>query len=262
MSKTMFDDLDTRNRHFADDQANPDNLDTDPDAASVIPAAPRRDDSAHEPVVVRRHASLSAVIGLGASLLSALYLVRAAGEGTVLSWAIGFGLAVLAAFHLTQWVDARTPLLVLDATGVRLRLGNVWHGLLWHDVSRVTVQPRQGLFRDGKIAVQPADEAAALTDLGRRSRRRLAANTRMYGAPFALPLGLTTVTSTQNLGAAVEALAPAHTRVEVSGPPARTSAASEAEPATRPHTEPSTRWDDDWTADWGGSATTRIEAER
>jgi cytoskeleton protein RodZ len=141
MSKTMFDDLETTNRHSTPDQAVPDprDMDTDPEAASVIPAGPRRGDSRHEPVVVRRHAALSAVLGLGASMLSALYLVRAADDGTTLSWVIGLGLAVLAAFHLTQWVDARTPLLLIDVTGVRLRLGNVWHGLLWHDVSRVTV---------------------------------------------------------------------------------------------------------------------------
>jgi cytoskeleton protein RodZ len=197
MSRTMTDDPHTTN--------------------SVIPAAPERTD--REPVVVRRQATLSVLIGLGASLLSGLYLWRGVDQGSTSSWVVGAVLAVIALFHLTQWIDARTPLLVADATGVRLRLGNVWHGLLWQDVARVTVRERQGLFRDGRVVVHPADEAA-LRGLGARSRRRLAANNRMYGAPFALPLGLTTVASSDDLGGSLEALAAGATVVEVVAAPA------------------------------------------
>ncbi|MDQ4006645.1 MAG: helix-turn-helix domain-containing protein [Actinomycetota bacterium] len=212
---------------------------TDGQTASVIPAP---DAGGRNPVVVRRHAALSGVIGVGATLLSALYLWRALDQGGTLSWVVGAALGVLAAFHLAQWVDARTPLLVADATGVRLRLGNAWHGLLWEDVARVEVRQRQGLLRDGRVVVHPQDERA-LRDLGGRSGRRLAANTRMYGAPFAIPLGLTTVTSTDDLAGGLEALAAAGTPVEVTEGPsssaeARGAVADETAPPVEPAPEP------------------------
>ena len=207
MSWTMEDALNTTNEEpgpHADGEAGP-----------VIPSAPER--PRRDPVVVRRHAGLSAAIGLGGSMLSGLYFVRAVEQGGSFTWIVAVALAVLALFHLTQWVDARTPLLVADATGVRLRLGNAWHGLVWDDVSKVTVRERRGLFRDGRVVVHPVDEEA-LQGLGGRSGRRLAANTKMYGAPFAIPLGLTTVSSTDDLAGALERLASAETTVEVTDP--------------------------------------------
>jgi cytoskeleton protein RodZ len=207
MSWTMEDALNTTNHEpepYVDGEAGP-----------VIPSAaerPRRD-----PVVVRRHAWLSAVIGLGGSMLSGLYFVRAVEQGGSFTWVVAVALAAIALVHLTQWVDARTPLLVADATGVRLRLGNAWHGLVWEDVSKVTVRERAGLFRDGRVVVHPVDESA-LEGLGGRSGRRLAANTKMYGAPFAIPLGLTTVSSTDDLAGALEHLATAETTVELTDP--------------------------------------------
>jgi cytoskeleton protein RodZ len=207
MSWTMEDALNTTNQ-----KPEPH---TDGEAGPVIPAAPER--PRRDPVVVRRHAGLSAVIGLGGSMLSGLYFVRAVEQGGSFIWVVAVALAALALFHLTQWVDARTPLLVADATGVRLRLGNAWHGLVWDDVSKVTVRERAGLFRDGRVVVHPVDEAA-LEGLGGRSGRRLAANTKMYGAPFAIPLGLTTVSSTDDLAGALERLATAETTVELTDP--------------------------------------------
>jgi cytoskeleton protein RodZ len=207
MSWTMEDALNTTNQ-----KPEPH---TDGEAGPVIPAAPER--PRLDPVVVRRHAGLSAVIGLGGSMLSGLYFVRAVEQGGSFIWVVAVALAALALFHLTQWVDARTPLLVADATGVRLRLGNAWHGLVWDDVSKVTVRERAGLFRDGRVVVHPVDEAA-LEGLGGRSGRRLAANTKMYGAPFAIPLGLTTVSSTDDLAGSLERLATAETTVELTDP--------------------------------------------
>ena len=201
----------------------------DGEAGPVIPSAPER--PRRDPVVVRRHAGLSAVIGLGGSMLSGLYFVRAVEQGGSFTWVVAVALAALALFHLTQWVDARTPLLVADATGVRLRLGNAWHGLVWDDVSKVTVRERAGLFRDGRVVVHPVDEAA-LEGLGGRTGRRLAANTKMYGAPFAIPLGLTTVSSTDDLAGALERLATAETTVEVTDP------AGEPVPAVDESVEP------------------------
>jgi cytoskeleton protein RodZ len=208
MSWTMEDALNTTTNQEPEPHV-------DGEAGPVIPSAPER--PRRDPVVVRRHAGLSAVIGLGGSMLSGLYFVRAVEQGGSFIWVVAVALAALALFHLTQWVDARTPLLVADATGVRLRLGNAWHGLVWDDVSKVTVRERAGLFRDGRVVVHPVDEAA-LEGLGGRSGRRLAANTKMYGAPFAIPLGLTTVSSTDDLAGALERLATAETTVELTDP--------------------------------------------
>ena len=233
MSKTMFDD-----DVYTGDSGT---------GNSVIPAAAERPDRV--PVVVRRQAALSALIGLGASMLSGLYLWRAVDQGGAANWAIGAVLAGLAMFHITQWIDGRTPLLVADDTGIRLRLGNVWHGLLWQDVARITVRERQGLLRDGRVVVHPADETA-LDDLSARSRRRLAANTRLYGAPFAIPLGVTTVASTGDLAGSLAEFAGDSTVVDLAEPvlqPDRdldrdrqADAELDTDPDTRPDSGPDT----------------------
>jgi Helix-turn-helix domain len=227
MSRTMFDDdLYTSDTGDTGSPGSP--------GSPVIPAAPERRE--REPVVVRRQAALSALIGLGASMLSGLYLWRAVEQGGGANWAIGAVLAGLAMFHITQWVDGRTPLLVADDTGIRLRLGNVWHGLLWQDVSRVTVHERQGLLRDGRVVVHPADDTA-LDDLNARSRRRLAANTRMYGAPFAIPLGVTTVSSTGDLAGSLAEFADDTTVVELAEPAPEPDRDLDNEPDTVPDTD-------------------------
>ncbi|MDQ3424291.1 MAG: helix-turn-helix domain-containing protein, partial [Actinomycetota bacterium] len=193
-----------------------------------------------EPVVVRRRASLSAAIGAGAGSLAGMYLWRAADQGGLVSWLVGAVLGVIAVIHLLQWVDARTPLLVADETGVRVRFGNEWHGLLWSDVAEIDVQPRQGL-RDGHLIVR-ADEAAGPSGVegeraGGRSRRALAAVERRYGAPFAVPLALTTVISTEDVDSALRALRERGTSdrsatVAVSAPEPELAEPDTAEPDT------------------------------
>jgi cytoskeletal protein RodZ len=193
-----------------------------------------------EPVVVRRRASLSAAIGAGAGALAGMYLWRAADQGGLVSWLVGAVLGVIAVIHLLQWVDARTPLLVADETGVRVRFGNEWHGLLWSDVAEIDVQPRQGL-RDGHLIVR-ADEAAGPSGVegeraGGRSRRALAAVERRYGAPFAVPLALTTVISTEDVDSALRALRERGTSdrsatVAVSAPEPELAEPDTAEPDT------------------------------
>ncbi|MGH3316374.1 MAG: hypothetical protein ACRDO0_09550, partial [Nocardioidaceae bacterium] len=88
MSWTMEDALNTTNQEpepHADGEAGP-----------VIPAAPER--PRRDPVVVRRHAGLSAVIGLGGSMLSGLYFVRAVEQGGSFTWVVAVALAALALF--------------------------------------------------------------------------------------------------------------------------------------------------------------------
>ncbi|MPZ95433.1 MAG: hypothetical protein GEU96_11145 [Propionibacteriales bacterium] len=181
---------------------------------TVIPAGPNRAGE-REPVVVRRRAAISASIGLTAALLGALYLWRAVGDGGTAQWAVGGVLVLLAGYHLVEWIDARIPLLVADEIGIRLRIDDEWHGLVWTDVDRVTVEPRGGLLHDGHVAVQPVD-ASVTEGLGVRRQRLFAGNVKRYGAPYVTVLGLTTIASTDDL--AWELARRADGRADVQGP--------------------------------------------
>jgi transcriptional regulator with XRE-family HTH domain len=109
-----------------------------------------------EPVVVevRRRAGLAALIGVLAAGVAALYLTRALDSGSGLAWAVFalFGLVALA--YLGVLVDARTPLLVADEQGLRLRTGRTWAGLTWGSLRRVDVVASHGL-RDGRLVATP-----------------------------------------------------------------------------------------------------------
>lgn len=148
------------------------------------------------PVVVRRAAGLSAVIGGGASAIAIAYLWRAVETGAALDWALCLGTAIIAGFYLAGLLDARTPLVVADDLGVRLRLGRQWRGLPWEAVGAVEVRPRRSWLRDGRLVFRPHSLARALDGLEVRGRRAAALNQRMYGGALAVPLGLTTRTST------------------------------------------------------------------
>jgi hypothetical protein len=144
------------------------------------------------PVVVRRNAGLAALVGGAASAIAIAYLWRASVSGSPLDWALCVVLAGIAAFHLANLVDARTPLLVADELGVRIRLGNQWRGLPWDAVGSVQVQPRRGLLTDGRLLFVPHSLGRALDGLDARGRRAAALNQRLYGAALAVPVGLTT----------------------------------------------------------------------
>jgi hypothetical protein len=195
------------------------------------------------PVVVRRHAGVAALIGAAASAVAIAYLWRASQTLAVLDWALFGVMALVAAGYLASLVDARTPLLVADELGIRLRLGQEWRGLPWEAIGHVVVHPRRGLLRDGRLVVVPSSLARALDGLDARGRRHVLLNQKMYGAPLAVPLGLTTRVSDKELGAGVAALA--HGRAEVVELDARTlaptdDAAPEAvgDDAARSETDP------------------------
>ncbi len=152
------------------------------------------DDSreAAAPVVVRRNAGLAALVGGAASAIAIAYLWRATQDGAPLDWALCAVMAAIAVLYLANLVDARTPLLVADDLGVRIRLGHQWRGLPWDAVDRVVVQPRRGLVRDGRLMFAPHSLARALDGLDARGRRAAALNQKLYGAALAVPMGLTT----------------------------------------------------------------------
>jgi cytoskeleton protein RodZ len=147
---------------------------------------------AGSPVVVRRSAGVAALVGAAASAVAIAYLWRASQTMTVLDWTLFGVMSLIAAVYLVSLVDARTPLLVADDLGVRVRLGHEWRGLPWEAIGQVVVHPRRGLFRDGRLVFSPRSLARALDGLDARGRRQVALNQKMYGAALAVPLGTTT----------------------------------------------------------------------
>src|SRR5690349_20968682 len=74
-------------------------------------------------VEVRRNGLVSALLGMAASAIAIAYLWRAAESGFVLDWVLCGVMGLLAAVFLHSLLDGRTPLLVADELGVRIRLG-------------------------------------------------------------------------------------------------------------------------------------------
>ncbi|WP_309648053.1 helix-turn-helix transcriptional regulator [Nocardioides sp.] len=119
---------------------------------------------------VRRHVPLAAGLGITASVLAIAYLVRASGTGAPLDWALCALMAVVGGLNLAALLDARSPLLVADAQGLRVRRGRVWHGLPWSDVDRVEHLARRGLLRDGRLDVIGNDGTDWAVRLGLATR--------------------------------------------------------------------------------------------
>lgn len=164
-------------------------------------------------VEVRRRAGVAALVGVLAGAVATAYLARAVDTGAALDWAVCALMALVTVTHLAALLDARTPLLVADDLGVRLRLGRSWAGLTWGSLRRVQVTGRAGL-RDGRIVLVPrnAERVEAEADAGARRSLRLAR--RLYGAPFTVPLSLATrVVGTDDIEAALRALAEGRTDV-------------------------------------------------
>lgn len=193
-----------------------------------------REPAGREPVVVRRNAGLAALVGAAASAVAIAYLWRASSSGSPLDWAMCAILAAIAALYLAHLVDARTPLLVADDLGVRIRFAQQWRGLPWDAVREVVVQPRRGSLRDGRLVVSPHSVELALEGLDARGRRAARLNRSMYGAALAVPLGLTTRVSGRGdaLAEQLEALARGRADLVVVRPPSDHAPADHA-PADR-----------------------------
>ena len=110
-------------------------------------ASPEQMNEPAAPVVVRRNAGFAALVGAAASAIAIAYLYRATQSAAPLDWALCGVMAAIGTIYLAHLVDARTPLLVADDLGVRIRLGRQWRGLPWDAVEAV-VENRVPLLPD------------------------------------------------------------------------------------------------------------------
>lgn len=157
-------------------------------------------------VVVRRRAAVMAAIALTAAMLAAGYAWRfsaTAGSGDLF---VAILLGVIALCYCFAWVDARTPVLVADSTGLRIRLGAAWTGVAWESIDSVEVEER-GWLRDGQVIVNAAPAVTRLNGTGRRSRWAAVLNRWLYDAALVAPFGLSTSASTSDLKGSLERLA-------------------------------------------------------
>lgn len=143
-------------------------------------------------VEVRRHAGVAAGVGLTASAVAIAYLGRATETGSALDWAFVVTMGLLGVYWLHGLVDARTPLLVADAQGIRIRLGRSWRGLPWTAVHHVEHTPRRGPLRDGRLVVVPHNLELIEAELTGAGKRHTSFSRLLHGAPLAVPLGLST----------------------------------------------------------------------
>ena len=143
-------------------------------------------------VEVHRNGGLAALVGAVASGVGIAYLARATSTGAWLDWTLFAVMGLLGIVHLFAFVDARTPLLVADTQGVRIRLGRSWRGMPWGALARVEHRPRRGVLRDGRLILVARNPERVLEELDAGGRRQSRIAQRMYGAPFAVPLALST----------------------------------------------------------------------
>ncbi|HRI97979.1 MAG TPA: helix-turn-helix domain-containing protein, partial [Nocardioides sp.] len=173
------------------------------------------DELEDDEVIVRRNGRISVVLAGVSALLAAAYFARAVTQLGVLDWALCIGLTAITWAWVFSFLDSRMPLLVADSHGVRIRLGRTWRGMAWSDLEEVEYTPRRGPFRDGRLVLFPRDLEHELALLGPAGRRHAKASDRMHGAPFALPLGLTTrvLGAHGDLAGALESLADGRSQV-------------------------------------------------
>lgn len=121
------------------------------------PDAPGSGDAASdEPFEIRRRIALFVLLGLAALGVAAGFAWLAWDRDDVLLWVPAAVLALLSLAVLQGVRDARTPLFVADAHGVRMRDGDGWVGLLWSEMADIRVEPREGLL-DARVKVVSPD---------------------------------------------------------------------------------------------------------
>jgi hypothetical protein len=199
--------------------------------------------AAEQLVEVRRRPGPAAAVGAGSSLVAVAYLARAAGGGGALDWVLGVVLGLIGVANLAALVDARTPLLVADELGVRLRLGRTWVGLPWGGMHEVEHRARSAWWRDGLLTVHTHYVQRVLEDLDPGARRIAALNRRLHGSPLVVPLGLGTraVGAHPSLTAALRDLADQRTPVVDTAPEVALTVQDDPDDSPRPRRLPDPR---------------------
>jgi hypothetical protein len=168
------------------------------------------ENDARDLVAVRRNAWLSGVVAGLAALVGAGYLTRGSSP---LDTAVGVGLLLVALVHASALLSSGTPVLVADGHGIRLRVGLGWRGLPWASVRQVVVEHADNPLREGRLVVVPRDPAAVVEHLDALARLHLRWNELWYGAALSVPLGMTTLTDSRDLGGDLDRLADGRTDV-------------------------------------------------
>jgi cytoskeleton protein RodZ len=158
----------------------------------------------HDLVAVRRNVWLSGVVAAVAALIGIAYLVRGSGPLDTLAAVV---LLLVAALHAVVVASAGVPVLVADEHGIRLRVGLTWRGLPWGSVRQLVVEHADNPLREGRLVVVPRDPQSSLDYVTPLGRLHLRWNQLWYGAALSIPLGITTLTDSTDLGGDLAALA-------------------------------------------------------
>ncbi|HET6166361.1 MAG TPA: hypothetical protein VFE07_05995, partial [Marmoricola sp.] len=195
-------------------------------------------------VAVRRNVWLSGVVAGLAALIGIAYLLRGSGLGIL----VGVVLLVVAALNALGVSAARTPVLVADQHGIRLRVGLTWRGLPWGAIRQVVVEHADHPLREGRLVVVPRDPGSTTDHLGTVGRLHLLWNELWFGAALSIPLGMTTLTDSSDLGTDLAALADGRTDVvQLRG---RQRAQLDDVPAPERPAEPVVPVDEPWDKSW------------
>jgi cytoskeleton protein RodZ len=161
-------------------------------------------------VAIRRNVWLSGVVAGLAALIGLVYLGRGS---TAIDTAVGIVLLLIAVLHGTAVRSSHVPVLVADEHGIRMRIGLSWRGLPWGSVRQLVVEHADNPLREGRLVVTPRDPNSALDYLDLLGRLHLRWNELWYGAPLSVPLGMTTLSDSRDLGSDLGALADGRTDV-------------------------------------------------
>ncbi|MGI8578013.1 MAG: RodZ domain-containing protein [Nocardioidaceae bacterium] len=165
---------------------------------------------------IRRRAGLMGLVAIASALVAGGYLWRFSVTPSGVDLLIAVALGLLTAYHTSAWLTSRAPVLVVDQTGLRIRLGGRWIGVPWAEVERVELDGC-GRVSDGHVTVIPADERKILREATLRSRLAAASNRWLYDAALVAPFGLTTRVSVADMPAALESLADGRAAIALAG---------------------------------------------
>lgn len=186
-----------------------------PSTTEPTPATPPAPAPGSAPMEVHRDGRIAGPLGLVACATAIAWLSRAGGGGSWVDWLVCAVTATVGVTQLLALADARTPLLAADEQGIRVRLAREWLGLPWSTLEQVLVEEREGPVRDGRLVLVPRQLEEVLGAVLPSSRRTLAWQRRLHGAPLAVPLSVATRTTGGDVVATLRRLSQGRTEIVV-----------------------------------------------